>query len=86
MDYVPMCGCDGETYSNACDAASGGINLDHEGACELCPQILCTPGTFAVDLDGDGCNDQCHGFRSRCRTDAQCPVNSHFCAKREGRL
>ena len=50
MDYVPMCGCDGETYSNACDAASGGINLDHEGACELCPQILCTPGTFAVDF------------------------------------
>ena len=85
MDYVPVCGCDGETYSNACDAASGGVNLAYEGECGSCPEILCTPGMFPVDLDGDGCNDQCRSVRSRCRTDAQCPVNSHFCAKREGR-
>ena len=32
-DYRPQCGCDGQTYGNACDAASKGKNIDHEGEC-----------------------------------------------------
>jgi hypothetical protein len=31
--YIPVCGYDGITYSNACWAAAAGINIDYEGEC-----------------------------------------------------
>jgi hypothetical protein len=31
--YDPVCGCDGHTWGNACDAAAAGVNLAYEGVC-----------------------------------------------------
>lgn len=51
----PVCGCDGVTYSSACDAAVAGVSVAAEGACVK-------PGCEAQDAMEEGDRDTSLGF------------------------
>src|SRR5262249_12717249 len=60
----PVCGCDGETYYNKCDAARSGASVSHAGECagKTCggmPGLQCDAGQYCNYKNGScGATDQ----------------------------
>jgi hypothetical protein len=79
--FDPVCGCDGRTYGNACEANSFGVSVASEGECEGgagngCGGLLgltCAEGEFCDFAPGDFC-----GFADATGT---CRETPEFCTE-----
>jgi hypothetical protein len=61
----PVCGCDGASYRNTCEAARAGASVAHTGKCEVVAPIACGKHGSCPDAmicDGTGCGEIVSGF------------------------
>jgi hypothetical protein len=52
--FDPVCGCDGQTYGNACQAAQAGVSIQSLGVCPPC-----VPDCTGRQCGDDGCGGSC---------------------------
>ena len=76
---APVCGCDGETYLNACVGSQSGTSVASEGLCPCPEPPACEAWQTLGDVDGDGCKDVCKAIACKDNADCQSPTAELYC-------
>ncbi len=75
--YAPVCGCDGVTYVNRCEASAAQVSIDHVGPC-VDPKVgkCCTQTMGCMNLTAEECAAACGGFAG---VGTSCTGHPHDC-------
>ena len=79
--FDPVCGCDGETYGNACIAASAGVSVVSEGECGSTGGTVCGGLLGAQCGDGEFCNFPIDAQCGAADQTGICEVIPEFCTE-----